>query len=895
MSPPRATLRLQLHRGFTFADASAFAPYFAALGISHVYVSPITTARRGSMHGYDVVDPARINPELGGEDAFRDFVGELRRHDLGLIIDIVPNHMAIGRENAWWMDVLAHGRDSAYARYFDIDWGPPNRSLAGKVLLPVLGRPYGEALDAGEITLARDADGSRLVVRYFDHVFPVADSDVVLGEAALHDFDPASPQGHERLHALLERQHYRLAWWRAANDEVNWRRFFDINELAALRVEDDDVFDAVHAMVFRLYGEGLIDGVRVDHIDGLAEPEKYCRALRRRLRALESERPPDAPGGPAYIVVEKILAHGESLPAAWLTDGTSGYDFMDEVSAVLHDAEGEASLRELWQRVSGRAEDFKAEEKLARRQILERSFAAQREALIEALYAIAQSDLATRDYSRAAIRRCVTEILIAFRVYRIYARVDHASAADETFLSQAVARAATACVPGDLEVLETLGQWLSGKRIHAALDRLQNVALARFQQLSAPLCAKAVEDTAFYRYGRLLSRNDVGFDPRVFARSTSDFHGRMSRRATAFPHAMLATATHDHKRGEDMRARLAVLSEIPREWAQAVEQWIAASAPHRTSEAGARMPTAGDLAILFQTLAGAWPLDLDVSNPSGLAVFAERITAWQRKALREAKLHSDWSAPNDSYERAAADYIAWLFSGTSELLAEIAGFARRIAAAGAAKALAQLVVKLTAPGVPDIYQGREYWDFSLVDPDNRSPVDFYARQRSLQAPAPLDELVTTWKTGHLKQFVIARLLALRKKAPRLFSAGTYLPLATSGPEADNLMAFARALGDAAIVVAFWRCSNRASQDDSRGLLLQCSDACVSMPHEVRGTFSNLFMPERIVAVGSTIEAPALLGHLPIGVLVKADRGCHATTSDASEKSVMPAGSPRPLV
>jgi malto-oligosyltrehalose synthase len=868
VSPPRATLRLQLHRGFTVADASAFASYFAALGVSHVYASPITTARRGSLHGYDVVDPTRINPELGGEDALRDFVRELHRHDLGLIIDIVPNHMAIGSENAWWMDVLARGRDSAYARYFDIDWEPPNRSLTGKVLLPVLGRPYGEALAEGEITLSRDAERSRFVIRYFDHVFPVADNDG-LSDASLRDFDPSSLEGYQRLHALLERQHYRLAWWRAANDEINWRRFFDINELAALRVEDDDVFDAVHALMFRLYREGLIDGLRVDHIDGLAEPEKYCRLLRERLRSLENQRPADTRGGPAYVVVEKILAHGESLPAEWLADGTTGYDFMDEVSAVLHDAEGEVPLRDAWQRVSGRPGDFEAEETLARRQILERSFAAQREALVETLEAIAQNDLTTRDYSRAAIRRCATEILVAFRVYRIYARVGHTSAADNTFLDQAVTRAAASCLPGDREVLEALGAWLSGRRVDPPLDRLQNVALARFQQLSAPLSAKAVEDTAFYRYGRLLSRNDVGFDPRVFALSTVDFHSRMSARATALPNAMLATATHDHKRGEDVRARLAVLSEMPRDWARAVARWLAASAPHRTSDAGTLMPTAGDLAILFQTLVGAWPLDLDVSDRSGLSAFAERIAAWQRKALREAKLYSDWSAPDDAYECAAADYIAWLFSGTSELVADIAGFAQRIAAAGAAKSLAQLVVKLTAPGIPDVYQGCEYWDFSLVDPDNRSSVDFAARRRSLRADAPLDDLLTNWKSGGLKQFVVARLFALRKKLPRLFSAGSYVPLPTSGPQAERIVAFARMLGDSALIVAFLRCNSEACRDDFAGLpFLQCSDTSVSVPHELQGSFSNLFNPEQTIAAGSTISAYALLGHLPIAVLVK---------------------------
>jgi (1->4)-alpha-D-glucan 1-alpha-D-glucosylmutase len=820
------------------------------------------------MHGYDVVDPTQINPELGGEDAFRRFIGELRRHDLGLIIDIVPNHMAIGSENAWWMDVLARGHGSRYAGYFDIDWEPPNRSLAGKVLLPALGRPYGEALAAGEITLSRDPERSRLVIRYFDHVFPVADGEA-LSDAMLRDFDPASPQNRERLHALLERQHYRLAWWRTANDEINWRRFFDINELAALRVEDNAVFEALHALPFRLYREGLIDGVRIDHIDGLAEPEKYCRALRQRLRALESERPAQASAGPAYIVVEKILAHGETLPPEWRTDGTTGYDFMDEVSAVLHDAVGEAPLREVWERLSGRPGDFEAEERLARRQILERSFAAQREALVESLYGIAQSDLATRDYSRAAIRRCVSEILIAFRVYRIYARVGHTSPSDREFLSQAVVRAITVCLPGDWQVLHALGSWLSGERIHPSLDGLQNVALARFQQLSAPLCAKAVEDTAFYRYGRLLSRTDVGFDPRVFAISPDDFHRRMGARAAGPGRAMLATATHDHKGGEDMRARLAVLSAIPREWAEAVERWIASSALYCTSNAQGLMPSAGDLAILFQTLVGVWPPDLAIGDQSALAAFAERIAAWQRKALREAKLHSDWSAPDEAYERAAADYIARLFSGETGLLAEIAGFAQRIAAAGAANGLSQLLVKLTAPGVPDIYQGCDYWDLSLVDPDNRSPVDFAARQWSLRASGPLDELRANWKDGRLKQFVIARILALRKKMPRLFSAGTYQPLPTSGPQAERIVAFVRFSGDTALVVAFCRCNAPALHGGHEVLpILQCSDTRISVPDEIQGSFSDLFIPNRTTALGSSVDACRVFGRLPIAALVR---------------------------
>lgn len=866
MNVPRATMRLQFHRGFTFADAQSLAPYFAELGISHIYASPILAARPGSMHGYDVIDPTRINPDIGGEREYCRFVEVLRRHELGMIVDIVPNHMAIGNGNAWWMDVLIKGQDSGYAKYFDIDWSPPNAALRGKILLPVLSRPYGETLAAGEITLARDRERGAFVICYCDQVFPVAGS---LSDTAATDFDPASPDGRERLHNLLERQHYRLAWWRAANDEINWRRFFDINELAAIRVQDDEVFDAVHGTLFRLYADGLIDGVRVDHIDGLSLPETYCRKLRLRLRELDGKRPACAPDGPAYFVVEKILARGESLPRSWETDGTTGYDFMDEASALLHDESGEQPLRALWRHVSNRPGDFDSEEELARRQILERSFSAQRDAAVEALHAIAQSALRTRDYSRAAIRRCLTEILAHFPVYRIYARVERASPSDCAFLSQAVKRAKETCLASDAWLAAVLGEWLSGRRIDPSLDRLQNIALARFQQLSAPLCAKAVEDTAYYRYGRLISRNDVGFDVRQFACPAAEFHRRMQARVRELPHAMLATATHDHKRGEDVRARLAVLSERPEDWASSVQRWIEFGARNSIITDSERMPSTGDLAILFQTIVGAWPPGLTQTDKSGLAAFSKRIAAWQQKALREAKLHSDWLAPNEAYERATSDFVIRLFSTPSELLNEIATFAKRIAPAGAANGLAQVLLKLTAPGVPDIYQGTEYWDLSLVDPDNRSPVDFAARQESLNVTY-IDDLAANWRDGRIKQFVIARVLAMRKKMPRLFAEGTYVPLETAGPLAEHFVGFARILGKSAAISVFCRfTAELLSRDDALAVSIsQCNNTRLVIPAELRATFSDALIPQRRLLVGSEVGMAQILNRLPIVFLTK---------------------------
>jgi (1->4)-alpha-D-glucan 1-alpha-D-glucosylmutase len=867
MTAPRATLRLQFHRGFTFADARALAGYFAALGVSHIYASPIMTARLGSMHGYDVIDPSRINPELGGEDEFLRLADELRRHGLGIILDIVPNHMAIGSGNRWWTDVLARGRDSRYAKYFDIDWTPPDANLHGKVLLPVLGRPYGEALEAGEIALAREENGANFLIRYFDHAFPIA-ADETVTPAAFADFHPGSSHGRDLLHALLERQHYRLAWWRTANDDINWRRFFDINELVALRMEDDDVFEAVHGKVLQLYAGGSIDGLRVDHVDGLAQPENYCRKLRARLHALERTRPPHAPAGPAYFIVEKILARHESLPTQWQTDGTTGYDFMDEASAVLHDPTGEQRLTNFWQRVSGRPGDFDQEEEQARREILERSFSAQRDAAIASLYAVAKHDRKNRDYTREGIRRVLTEILAHFPVYRTYARVAHGSPSDRAFLAGAITRASKTCLPGDKQLVAALGNWLSGDRIRPELDALQNIALARFQQLSAPLCAKAVEDTAFYRYGRLLSRNDVGFAARQFAATADEFHRQMRTRSAEFPHTMLATATHDHKRGEDVRARLAVLSELPDEWAHAVERWIKLTASKCLTAGDAPEVDDGDLAIMFQTIVGAWPLELTTHDREGLSAYGKRIAAWQLKALREAKLRSDWSEPNAPYEQAAAGLIARLFSGPSTLLNEMAAFSHRIAPAGAANGLAQTLLKLSTPGVPDIYQGTDYWDLSLVDPDNRSVVDFALRQRTLTDTWVI-ELAEHWPDGRIKQFIIAKLLAARKKAPQLFSEGAYFPLEATGPMADHVVAFARCWQDLTVIVAICRFTAKLPKTDVHALpFLRCTNTRIPIPTELHGLFSDALRPERTISMQSEIEAEQILKDLPVACLTK---------------------------
>lgn len=725
---PRATYRFQFHKDFTFADAEALVPYLARLGVSHVYASPITVATPGSTHGYDVTDPTRINPELGGEDAFRSLVAALRARDMGVIIDIVPNHMGVaGGHNAWWTDVLQRGPDSPHARVFDIDWRE-------RIVLPVLGAPLSEALANGDIAVERAGDRWGLVA-YGEHRFPIRDED--------QDGAATSP-----LVPLLERQHYRLAYWRTANDQLNWRRFFTINELAGVRAEDPAVFEATHALYFRLHDERLIDGVRVDHVDGLTDPIGYCHRLRERL------------GDQAWIIVEKILGAGEPQPHGWAIDGTSGYDFMEQVTALLHDPAGAEPLGALWEEVSGRSATFEPEEFQARQDLLSWQFAGQLDGCVAAFAALAASAPGGDGVTPAALRRAIERLLWVFPVYRTYGTGDAAPAGDEAVRAQVRARVAELIPPGEAPITDLILAWLAGDGPGDAA--LAAEAVRRFQQLSAPIAAKAVEDTAFYRYGRLLSRNDVGFDAETFAMPPAAFHAAMEERARAVPHAMLTTATHDHKRGEDMRTRLAAVSARPEAWRAFALRWV--------DEDEAVDPA--DAYMLLQTLIGAWPGD----GPGG--DFAERVKGWQQKALREAKLRSSWEAPDETYE-AAADALLdrWLVdvafvSAVEEMLAELRPIAE-------ANTLAQVLLRYTLPGVPDLYQGTELADLSLVDPDNRRPVDYDLRARLLEEEGPP------------KLRLITELLALRRAHPALFRDGDYAAAEVSGAGAADLLAFER--------------------------------------------------------------------------------------------------------
>jgi malto-oligosyltrehalose synthase len=645
-----------------------------------------------------------------------------------------------------------------------------------------------------------------------------------------------------------------------------------VNDLVALDMREGEAFEKVHELPFRLYEEGLIDGVRVDHVDGLADPGRYCRALRDLLQAMQDRRPSAAPAGPPYILVEKILLSGETLPPSWETDGTSGYDFMDEVSLLQHDNAAETKLSEAWAEISGRSPDFAEEEEHARRLILALSFSGHLETCAACFHRLARAQSPRSDVSLAALRRVLTELLAHFLIYRLYGPSEEAREHDRPFLEAAFAKARASVLSPDRFALDRLQTWLS-EPLRDEAGHLQKEAVTRFQQLSAPVAAKAVEDTAGYRYGRLISRNDVGFDMARLGVSVEAFHEKMAARLQSCPNALLATGTHDHKRGEDVRARLAVLSECPEAWTARLRGWIARSRELRESVAGALAPSEGDIAILFQTLVGSWPLDLLADGDTHS--YAERIAGWLEKASREAKLETDWILPNEAYEAAARAFVMRLLveRADPDLLAEIAAFAHRIAPAGAVNALAQTVLKLTVPGVPDLYQGTDYWDLSLVDPDNRRPVDFAARIASLEH-TPLDGLAESWRSGSIKQHIIARILALRKQAPDLFAKGDYRPLEIGGRRAENAVAFARKLGEARLVVVVPRLVFSLLGDSGIGFAPEAwEDSWVGLDAPPEGNLLEILTRRRIAAA-HRLPVAKLLQELQVAVLSNVSLDLH---------------------
>jgi malto-oligosyltrehalose synthase len=927
---PLATYRLQLHRDFTFAHATAILPYLARLGISHVYCSPFLKARAGSTHGYDIVDYSHINPELGDERGFARFCATLGEYGLGLILDFVPNHMGVGHaDNAWWLDVLEWGQASPYARYFDIDWSPPRRDLAGKLLVPILGQTYGAALADSEIALRFDAATGSFDFWYADHRLPVSPGDYVmilgtlaeslplvraidplreafLGEAAppylrqvatsakealaVAARDPAvakaiddvvaswhgakgRPENWTRLHELLQRQHYRLAHWRAAADEVNYRRFFDIPELAGMRMERIVVFRDAHALLGRLLADGLLQGLRIDHVDGLADPQRYCR----RLNAFAAAIVPRDPSGKRlrpYILVEKILTGLETLPQGWPVSGTTGYDYLALANGLFIEPTGLAKLERHWRRFTG-IDGGVVENEIHRCRLLviDRSLASELTYLVNWLVDLAEADWFTRDFTRKRLRDALIEIVAAFTVYRTYVTERGTTDADRRVIGHAVAKARGRWEGGDSEILDFIASLLTldiraGNPGHYAEKRAAILRfVSRFQQYTGAIAAKAVEDTYFYRHVPLVSANEVGASPYRPTTSPALFHDRMSERAIDWPLATLASATHDTKRGEDTRARLDVLSEIPDEWARRVARWHIYNKPHRGEAGDKPAPSANDEYLLYQSIVGTWPM-----QPGSILRSAERrgdyirrLKAYALKAAREAKVETSWTAPDQAYEAALESFVERLIEPPrNPFIDSLARFLPPLLRLGAFNSLSQLVLKATSPGVPDFYQGSEFWDLSLVDPDNRRPLDYAARRAAI-AGLDFASAVARWREGWLKLWLTERLLALRNRWPDLFRAGSYERLAVEGPAADHVLAFRRCHDETAIVVIVSRLLAQLVRGDLA--TFWPGAACFGdTVIRVDGAWLDQFTGVRIVSEAQTIEVAAALARLPVAVL-----------------------------
>lgn len=949
---PGSTYRLQLHRGFDFREARAVLPYLADLGVTHCYLSPIFRAVPGSTHGYDVCRHTEINPELGGDVEFEKLSDEAVRLGLGIVLDFVPNHMSNDPQtNEWWRDVLENGPSSTYARFFDIDWEPTKPELKDRLLLPILGDPYGDALEAGQLVLRFESGG--LVLDVGDHHLPInprrspivyehdletLERDLGAEDAALREFlsvltalrnlpayterdaqriverhrekevararltrvvesSPAvrahieravatfngragDPRSFDRLHDLLELQAYRLASWRTAADEINYRRFFDINGLAGLRVEDPAVFDAIHSLLLRLIDTGRANGLRLDHIDGLHDPGGYLKHLAQATRRT-------AP----YIVVEKILAHAETLPGDWPVDGTTGYGFLNLVNSVLTDGRASKRLQRLYARVTGRRDPFPDVAYDSKRLIIATALSSEFQVLAQAVNRFSEQDRRFRDFTLASIRRALREVVACFPVYRTYVGPRGATAPDADALDTAIRDARRRNPAMESSIFDFLRFVLlpDATPPGAAEGRDDKVdvraAIAmRFQQYTAPVHAKGVEDTAFYQYHVLASTNEVGGDPTQIGRSVAEFHRANLERQQRVPGDMLATTTHDTKRSEDARARITVLSEMPDEWQAAVSRWRRMNAPHRTTSQAGQAPDANDEYLFYQALLGAWPPDvLESPVPPEAApdAFVARMQRFMEKAVKEAKLHTSWITPNVEYEQAVARFVDRTLSGrrAAPFLASFVSFVQRVARAGVTNALAQLVLKLTCPGVPDFYQGTEVWDHSLVDPDNRRPVDWALRRRLLETLTPparptsngrdsggeatrhvATDLLDKWHDGRIKLFVTAVGLQWRRMHASTLMDGEYVPLEVDGVRSIHLIAFARQAGRHAMVVVVPRLTTSLCAQDTWPVGEQTwGDTTIRLSHGLAGRgFRHVFTGERLTATPKDDRATVVL-------------------------------------
>ncbi|WP_164879530.1 malto-oligosyltrehalose synthase [Afifella aestuarii] len=890
---PTATYRLQFREGMDFDTAAGLAPYLKRLGISHLYASPIFTAVPGSTHGYDVADFAELDPALGGAEGFARLADALKANGLKLLLDIVPNHMGASTANPYWADVLEWGEESQYAGYFDIDWS------AAKLLIPALGAPYGKVLEDGEFGLRFDKDEGRFRFTYYDIALPLAPNTYgrILGEIDEPDFQELSltfatgsadgagllqerlatlaedPEAlakieravgeiaadREALHDLHEAQNWRLAHWRMARETLTYRRFFEITDLVGVQVDRPSVFEATHALVKELAERGDVAGLRIDHIDGLADPKAYLAQL------AEIENAP-------YVVVEKILGPDERLPETWRTAGTTGYEFAHALTALQVDTEGLSRLDEAWREETGETRPFSEIVRETKRRILTYNLAGELAYLVERAREIGKQDPTTRDYGPDSLRRALIEIATAFPVYRSYVDLSGASQQDRELVVAAGEEAKLSPFVEDPGVVD----FLVGLLLLENLSDHETIASAlylarRFQQTTGPMMAKALEDTVFYRFNRLIALNEVGGEPEPGPQAS--FHPAMQERLETQPQALSTTATHDTKRGEDARARISTISEMAEEWADAVKRWNAILLPLVAEIDDGPAPEPNVVWLFHQALLGGWPLELQPDDHDGMRDLVERLEAFMLKAVREAKERTSWTAANTAYEEKLSNFVRSALSNDfAAYRQDFLKVSAPLFAAGAVNSLVQTVIKLTAPGVPDVYQGTELWDLSFVDPDNRRPVDF-DRRRALLDEFGLDEFgemsfsdaLSRWREAVPKAWLVQRLLRLRGEHRGLFLEGSYEPLAVEGPMAAQITAYARRVEGETLVVIVPRLPLSLLERDD-GLTLRAdafADTFVSLPGGA-ARFADLLGGGDVE--GDRIAASELFRRAPLALL-----------------------------
>jgi (1->4)-alpha-D-glucan 1-alpha-D-glucosylmutase len=878
---PRATYRLQFHAGFTLDDAAAIADYLAALGVSHIYASPYLQAAPGSTHGYDVLDHSRVNEELGGAAAHQRFCKTLGQSGLGQVLDIVPNHMSISHHtNTWWWDVLENGPASRYANYFDVDWHPPERKLHNMVLLPILGDHYGKIIDERQVQLYRE--GGSFTFRYFDYIMPAAPrslNDLLSAAAARSESDTlaflaeafgrlplasltdlvsivrrhrdkevlrallerlcaedkevvrAIDKEIERVNAspshldeLLERQNYRLAYWRTARQELDYRRFFDINTLVSLRMEDEQVFRDTHRLVLGWLERTVIDGVRIDHPDGLRDPEQYFARLRQAATQ-------------AWIVVEKILEPGETLPSTWPVEGTTGYDFLNRLQGVFIDPQGEIPLTDFYGEFTGQSTDFPEIVREKKQQVLKDLFGSEINRLANMLAEICERHRYYRDFTRTELNATLREVISCFPVYRSYIQpdVNRVTNEDIRYVTEAVEEAKRRRPDWDPAPFDALRDLL----LLQVRGEQEHEFVMRFQQTTGPVMAKGLEDTAFYAFHRLIALNEVGGDPGRFGMTLDDFHQACQETQRHWPESMLASTTHDTKRGEDVRIRIGLLSEAADQWRAAVTRWSEINARHRVDG----MPDRNAEYLLYQTLFGAWPID------------EQRATEYMLKAVREAKVYTSWTQCNPEYEAAVQQFTKAILTD-AEFRADLEQLVSELLRPARVASLGQTLIKLTTPGVPDIYQGTELWTLSLVDPDNRRPVDYEIRRQLL---ADLNEttpemILARMEDGLPKMWVVRQALRLRAREPEAFGReGSYESLRAQGERADHVLAFVRG-GRVITIVPRWLVRLGEDWKNTR----------LRLPN---GLWQNEFTGDTI---GGTVQISELLRRFPVALMSRAE-------------------------